>query len=84
MILQDEKGILYNHIIERNLEKLFQSGIDLKPYFNCNMPFVKIEGTNTFKEYDEDSTEIVVPANVDNIQEILMNYDKIIGCNLNQ
>ena len=67
MINHDKKGILYNNIIDRNIEKLFKYGIDLKDYLNSKSSFYKIESIQEFKEYDYDNTQMIVPANFDSI-----------------
>ena len=43
MVSSDRKGLLYGHIVERNIAQLVKMGIDLKSYFGSEMVYYEID-----------------------------------------
>lgn len=51
MIQGDKEGLLYQKVIDRNIFKLIEMGIDLKVYFKSNMPVRKFYGEDFPKNH---------------------------------
>jgi hypothetical protein len=61
MIMSDEKGLLYQDLVDHNLKNLLEMFIDLKPYFGSCLPYHKISG-DAYPAYHHDGSEMIVPS----------------------
>jgi hypothetical protein len=73
MTSADHKGLLYCHIIERNLALLVKMGMDLNNYFKSEMVYYEIENP-AYPQYHKLGEEFEIPSNAENIQEIISDY----------
>lgn len=71
MIASDTKGLLYSDIIDENLAKLFQMGIDLKPFFSSPLPYHKVD---SYPEYHIDDRELLLAINLDSLASVKEGY----------
>lgn len=78
MIISDTKGLVYQDIIDRNIEQMLHMGIDLKPYFASNLPFHMIDQDN-YPDYHVDDRTLKVPSDLPSLQEVCNNYQKTFG-----
>lgn len=78
MVLSDVKGLLYSHIIERNVPALVKMGIDLKSYFSSEMVLYEIENP-TYPQYHKSGEIFEVQSNASTIQQVINDYKTTIG-----
>ena len=79
MLNQDPTGVIYNHVINRNIDWLAKNGNDLKQHFSTSMYFYKVE---KFPDNDKRKQEMLLPVQEAHIYTIERNYDKIVGTKL--
>ena len=66
MIQTDQKGLMYSSMIDRHIQKLFSTGIDLKRYFESSLVNYKIQSLS-FQEYHTDPKKIIAFSNKDTL-----------------
>ena len=76
MINCDQRGILYQNVLQRNLIRLFKTGIDLKPYFGSQMPMFKIEHPD-FPQYHLDARESITSSNEKCIDHVIDGHESL-------
>ena len=76
MLNNEHIGILYNTIIDMNLDSLLKLGIDMRQYFESAMAFKKLEGY--FPLYHVNPASIVFGGKHNTIKEILTDYHNFI------
>ena len=84
MIEADKEGLLYSYIIQKFLIEIFQYGVDLKEFFLSRIPYFMIEEVSQFKEYDSNKKNLIVPVNLNGVDEIMNNYESVFGSHLNK
>lgn len=67
MVKADPNGKLYGPIIDRNIEKIFRMGLDLKPYFNSPLAFYEISNVPSYPTYHTDNTEVLTHSSLSNL-----------------
>ena len=84
MMAGDANGLLYQDIIDRNIENLFKMGIDLKLYFKSSLPYHTIESPDPKKypEYHTDPSTVRESSTLESLNQVYDNYEQIIGCHL--
>ena len=70
MLNNDSSGLVYQHIIERNLNRITSIGIDLACYYASSMTIHTIPYSVDFVQFHTNDQEYYIPVNFEKAERV--------------